>query len=120
MRKVIRRILHFLWINRDQLYIDFKKYAKAVKQGGVVIEDEDFIAGDLYMPERELVYNRNKNLVQYEQSSWTCVPYSYLRSIMYNTNLFFTKDEIESFVKFLEREKLWKNKKGMRFSDVIV
>lgn len=127
----LQLILHYLWINRKSIYSlykdiksdwkidfnDFKKVLEYYEKGWVILEENDNV---FVWAITDLDKNTSKNLVQYTQSSYSCAIYSTTRAVMYNTNVEYTKDEIESIVQ-LAKDKWyliveWESK-GMKVAD---
>ena len=87
------------------------------KSGLVISKGEDDKIYLWAIDEKILKDNTSKNLVQYEQSSWSCVIYCWGRIIMYNSSLVFTADEMEQVKKMAEADGKWIDWVGMTFRD---
>lgn len=138
MKTILLKILNYIYRNRESVYsiynkikenknikIDWKispweviEYIDILSRSWLVINKEDdekiyFWAID----SNNLKENTSKNLVQYEQSSWSCVIYAWARSIMYNSSLVFTADEIEQVKNMAKVKWKWIDGVWMTFRD---
>lgn len=125
----LRKILHFLFKTKDEILFileqknlnDVKtlkniwKILNLYKKQGLIIdeveEEKTFIAWSV----QTIKPNSSKNLVLNQQSSRSCVIYAMTRTLMYNSNIVLTKDEIEAIKEYAGEKGYWIDKKGMTF-----
>lgn len=134
MKEIILQILHYIWSRKENIYSIYKEiksnskikidgkvnmeeileYFKLIKKSGLIINPEDDEKVFLWAIDT-MGDNPHKKLVQYDQSSWSCVIYAVARAFTYNTGIILTKDEVEGIKNYAKSKGWWKDKQGMTF-----